>query len=111
MLAYAHIFTATRHHRSSLDTREQPGLYIIEDGVVLNDGEVLHLAEELLVRVDTRAEHLLLCRAHLAHLLCHLVGSYERGTVSVGATERRLGICQARGIRGSTDHCHSQGCS
>lgn len=75
---HARVFAATRHHRSSLDTPEQPALHIIEDGVMLNDSEVLHLAEELLVRVDTRAEHLLLCRAHLAHLLSHLVGSYER---------------------------------
>lgn len=44
---------------------------------MLNDSEVLNLAEKLLVRVDARTEHLLLLGPHLAHLLRHLVGSLE----------------------------------
>lgn len=57
-----------------LDALKKPVLHVIKDGIVLNDSEVLRLAEELLVWVDTGAEHLLaLLGTHLAHLLGHLV--------------------------------------
>lgn len=60
--------------RSHLDTFKKPVLHIVEDRVMLNDGQVLRLAEELLVWVDAGAEHLLtLLGTHLAHLLSHLV--------------------------------------
>lgn len=57
-----------------LDILEQPALHIVKDRVVLNHSEVLSLAEELFVRINPGAKHLLaLLRTHLAHLLGHLV--------------------------------------
>jgi len=58
-----------------LDTLEKTLLDAIQDGMVLDDGEVFRLGKELLVGVDARAEHLACLRAHLGHLLRHLVCS------------------------------------
>lgn len=66
---YRHLWT---------NTPQQAALHVVEDGVVFNDGQVLYLTLELLVRVHARAEHLRLLRSHLTHLLRHLVGSYRR---------------------------------
>jgi urease accessory protein UreE len=60
--------------RLHLDVGKKPVLHIVQDRVVLNHGKVLSLTEELLVRVNTGAKHLLaLLRSHLTHLLGHLV--------------------------------------
>lgn len=57
-----------------LDILKEPVLHIVQDRVVLNYSKVLSLTEELLVRVNTGAKHLLaLLRTHLTHLLGHLV--------------------------------------
>lgn len=59
-----------------LDTREKTLLDTVQNGMVLDDGEILRLGEKLLVGVDARAEHLACSLgAHLVHLLRHLVGS------------------------------------
>ena len=58
-----------------LDTLQKTLLDTIQDRMVLDDGEILSLGEELLVGVNARAEHLPCLRAHLAHLLRHLVCS------------------------------------
>lgn len=45
---------------------------------MLDDSQVLCLAEELLVWIYARPEHLrTLLRSHLTHLLSHLVGSWK----------------------------------
>lgn len=57
-----------------LDILKNSGLHIVKDRVVLNHSKVLSLTEELFVRINPRAKHLLaLLRTHLAHLLRHLV--------------------------------------
>jgi hypothetical protein len=58
-----------------LDTREKALLDTFQDGMVLDNGQVLRLSEKLLVGVDAGAEHLA-CPlwAHLVHLLRHLAG-------------------------------------
>lgn len=66
-----------RHHLS-LDTLQQSILDIIKNGVVLNDSQILRLTEKLLVWIDAGPKHLrTLLRAHLTHLLSHLVGSWQ----------------------------------
>lgn len=72
-------------------------LYVVENGVVLNDGQIFRLAKKLLVRVDARPEHLRsLLRAHLAHLLGHLVGRWRDQTL-VSRTERETGVSNIEG--------------
>lgn len=58
-----------------LDIREKTLLDTVQDGMVLDDGQVLRLGEKLLVGVDAGAKHLP-CPlwAHLVHLLRHLAG-------------------------------------
>lgn len=56
-----------------LDTLQKTLLDTIQDGVVLDDGEVLGLGEELLVGVDAGTKHIRCWGAHLAHLLRHLI--------------------------------------
>lgn len=67
-----------RPHLSTIlrpDTLEQPLLNVVQDGIVLHDGDVLRLALELLVGVLAGAEHgRRALGTHLAHLLGHLVG-------------------------------------
>lgn len=74
--------------RSGPDPFEQPILHIVEDGIMLNDGKILGLGQKLLVGIYTRAKHLRLLRAHLTHLLRHLVGSWGREEA-----------CQREGLR------------
>lgn len=58
------------------DTLEKTLLHPVEHGIMLNDGEVLGLGEELLVRVRAGTKHLRLLGAHLAHLRRHLARRY-----------------------------------
>lgn len=48
---------------------QQAALHVVEDRVVFDDGQVLCLTLELLVRVHARAKHLRLLRPYLTHLL------------------------------------------
>lgn len=64
------------HPELYLDTLKQATLHIVEHGVVLDHRDVFGLANELLVRINTRPEHLGGLRTHLAHLLCHLARSW-----------------------------------
>lgn len=57
---------------------EQSVLYLVQDRVVLNDGEILHLGQKLFVGVGIWPKHLGSLRPHLAHLLSHLVRSYAK---------------------------------
>ena len=63
--------------RLYFDTLKKTLLDAIEHGIMLNDGKVLGLSQKLLVRVNTRSEHLSSLWTHLAHLLGHLVRSYR----------------------------------
>ena len=54
------------------DTLEKTLLDAVQDRIVLNDGKVLGLGQELFVDVDARAKHLARLGAHLVHLLRHL---------------------------------------
>jgi len=64
------------------DTLQQAFLDIVQDGVVLDDSQVLGLGLELLVRVLPGASHT--AHGHLlrSHLLCHLAGGWEGQLVS-----------------------------
>ncbi len=60
-----------------LDTLEKTLLDAVQDRMVLNDGKILSLGQELLIDVDARAKHLGRLWAHLVHLLRHLTRSLD----------------------------------
>jgi len=65
-------------------------LHVVQDGVVFYDSKILRLSLELLVRVDTRPEHLRSLWLHAAHLLRHLVrGCGDRSAWIFGCRECR----------------------
>lgn len=81
-------------------------LNIVKHRIVLNDREVLYFRKELLIRVDTRAKHLLRPWRHLAHLLRHLTCGYDPKQISHDHQNKK-----SSGLLGEelgAYHCHSQ---
>lgn len=57
------------------DALEKTLLDTVQNGRMLDDGEIFRLGEKLFIWVDAGAKHLACLRTHLGHLLRHLVGS------------------------------------